>query len=284
MDTRANLRMVVVGVDGSSPSMNAARFAAYLARALHAPLLITHAVPGCDNPAEKASHSPCASDSRQDAGARELVDRAVGLVRTCESDIDVRTEISYGPADSMLRALSAHASFVVIGAQTIFGSKVVGATTAHVATRAHCPVVVWRGVAGRPLRRRDPIMVGVDETAASQPAIGCAFEVAAALDAPIVAIHALAAEDDRANLKAMTTRSLAQWKQKFPDVRASVRVIAGSAVAVLTEAAGEAQLVVLGSRARSGAAAVLLGSTSRHMLHRAPCPVLVCPMRERVTR
>ncbi|WP_157777788.1 universal stress protein [Nocardia terpenica] len=45
MSTRADRQSVAVGVDGTPPSMNAARWAGYLAHALHAPLSIVHALP-----------------------------------------------------------------------------------------------------------------------------------------------------------------------------------------------------------------------------------------------
>jgi nucleotide-binding universal stress UspA family protein len=55
----------------------------------------------------------------------------------------------------------------------------------------------------------------------------------------------------------------------------TLSVVAGNPTAVLLEAAGQADLLVLGSRGRGGVASATLGSVSLHCLQHAPCPVTV---------
>lgn len=59
------------------------------------------------------------------------------------------------------------------------------------------------------------------------------------------------------------------------DVEAIARP--GHAPVVLLEAAKEAPLLVVGSRGHGALASMLLGSTSRAILHHPPCPVVVVP-------
>jgi nucleotide-binding universal stress UspA family protein len=63
-----------------------------------------------------------------------------------------------------------------------------------------------------------------------------------------------------------------------PDsVSLSSEVVEGLAGHVLVEAARNARLLVVGSRAIGPIRAVLLGSVSRHCAHNATCPVVVVP-------
>jgi nucleotide-binding universal stress UspA family protein len=51
----------------------------------------------------------------------------------------------------------------------------------------------------------------------------------------------------------------------------------GSPVEVLLDAAKGADLLVAGTRGLGGFTGMLLGSVSHHLVHHAPCPVLIVP-------
>jgi nucleotide-binding universal stress UspA family protein len=54
----------------------------------------------------------------------------------------------------------------------------------------------------------------------------------------------------------------------------------GSASAVLTAEAADADLLVVGARGRGGFLGLLLGSAASQVLSHAPCPVVIVPVRD----
>ena len=78
-----------------------------------------------------------------------------------------------------------------------------------------------------------------------------------------------------AGLTEMVDKQLADGKAKFPEVPVEIRIVRGRAEVALVDESKKAGLVVVGSRGRGGFAGLLLGSTSKHVLREAHCPVIV---------
>lgn len=91
--------------------------------------------------------------------------------------------------------------------------------------------------------------------------------------APIAGIDWEALEDD---VRRELAEQLAGWEQRYPQVVA-VRssVPRGHPVVELTNAARDAQLLVVGHRGHGGFTGMLLGSVASGVLHHASCPVAV---------
>ena len=69
--------------------------------------------------------------------------------------------------------------------------------------------------------------------------------------------------------------AIVEVEKEFPGLSISERVLEGPPASVLVQAADGADLLVVGSRGHGGFAGVLLGSVSTHVVHHAPCPVVV---------
>jgi nucleotide-binding universal stress UspA family protein len=132
------------------------------------------------------------------------------------------------------------------------------------------------------------IVVGVDGSEASKAALRWALDEARLRGAPLRVLYAWAPplvigpgvalpETDQVDAEAegerMLDSAIAELGAEGVDVeRAAVR---GLPSRVLVEAAGGADLLVVGSRGHGGFAELLLGSVSHQCAHHAPCPVVI---------
>ncbi|MFE2757414.1 universal stress protein [Actinosynnema sp. NPDC059335] len=288
-------RPVVVGVDGSGSGLRAARWAAgeasrrgvglRLVRACEVP---TGYRPGLVDP--NALREALAEDGRRSLAA------ALDAVGPLASDVDAVLE--FGPSVPLLLAEAEDASVLVLGNRGLggFTGLLVGSTSVELAGRASCPVVVVRGRDDDP-PADGPVVVGVDGTELSEAALGFAFAAAADRGDELVVVRAWAdpvletafaatavafdVEPVAREAEESLTGQLAAWRREHPEVRVTAHVVRERPAHALLRFAEDARLVVVGSRGRGGFRGLLLGSTSRHLLHHAPCPVAVVRAPER---
>ncbi|GAA1535486.1 universal stress protein [Dactylosporangium maewongense] len=277
---------VVVGVDGTAPSLDAVRWAAAAAQrrdgSLHVVLAYHWRVPAAFAPpadlAETAQHlaEMLAADAAREAGA-------------VAAGIDVTAEAVLGqPAGVLIRA-GEGAGLLVVGTRGRHRAvaAVLGSVAQQVATHAACPVVVVRG-------RQDPsggVLVGVDESLSADGALELAFAEAARWQCDVVAVRAIETPigppavglppvlydtvETRRVLEEAATARVAAAGQRHPRVRWEFHGVAGDPADVLCDRSRQARLAVVGSRGHGGFAGLLLGSVGLRLLHRADCPVLV---------
>jgi nucleotide-binding universal stress UspA family protein len=277
---------VLVGVDGSANALKAVELAAVEAALRHRSLWVVHAcVWPLDVPPGPPPEGPLLHDGEQ------IVAEAVARAREVAPGVEVRGQVVSGASTAVLLQCAGEAVLTVIGdrGRGGFAGLLAGSVPAQLAAHAPGPVLVARGRS----HETGPVVLGVDGSPASDPAVRFAFETAAMYGVPLSAVHAwrhpvsvgpgdilpltydpTALEADEARVLA---EALAGWQEKYPDVVVHRDLSCGSPRPALIEASHAARLVVVGTRGRGGFAGLLLGSVSQALLHHCACPVVVVP-------
>ncbi|MGA8114002.1 MAG: universal stress protein [Actinocatenispora sp.] len=282
---------VLVGIDGSPPSRLALDWAVRAARARNAPLRVISVFhwPITAYTMEPSAVLPDAPNIQDEA--RQVFGEIITEITEEHPGLRISGEFMEGKPAEVLIAASEHACLTVLGQRGLgqFSGMVLGSVSAQVSAYAASPVVI---VPDAPLSETGgPVVVGVDESEPARAAIGFAFEEASWLNTGLIAVHAWRAPGsdiphDRVALyydlyeieseqERLLSEALAGWRGKYSDVTVQQVVSHGSPVSVLLANASDAQLLVVGSRGRGGFRGLLMGSTSRALLHRATCPVAV---------
>ncbi|MFE7855517.1 universal stress protein [Streptomyces sp. NPDC057403] len=283
---------VVVGVDGSASSLAAVETAAREAARRGAGLRLVHAVGWPPLPL-RPGRSVWNPDA---AGVRERVDailtEAEQRARRIAPHVRTVTDSVLGEPVMVLEIVSRHAPLLVVGSRGLsrLGSLLLGSTAAHLAAHARRPLLVVRG---RP-DPSGPVLLAVDGSPESRPAVEFAFAAAQARAVGLVAQHVWNTATERVydgpadppfttydedRLRDEEQRVLAEALSglgtAYPDVAVERRLVRGRVSGTLVEASAAAQLVVTGAHAHGGFTGLLLGSVGQTLLHHAHCPVAV---------
>lgn len=282
---------IVVGIDGSANSDAALEWAVAEATARKLRLHLFSA-----GNQQLLAGSSMYIDPLLDASLRrealiavdKLVAAGAARARRLSPLLQVTTQSAVEGAASGLVHLSSRADSIVLG-RSGHGSAVgavLGSVAMQVVGHAHCPVVLVHsstgaaGVAGE-------VVVGVDGSSGSELALDYAFEQASWRGLPLRVVHSWAAtmlfgitqeiRDDQFNQEQLAlSETMVGWSEKYPDVEVRTSLPKdASAVLALTEAARDAELLVVGSRGRGGFRSLLLGSVSQGVVTHATCNVAV---------
>ncbi|MFB8248922.1 universal stress protein [Streptomyces sp. NPDC055952] len=287
---------VVVGVDGSPSSLDAAETASGEARIRGAELRLVHAF------GRSSAHLPAGGPpwSPAGTGVRELVDGTLAVAerraRDAAPHVAVTRDVTLGDPLAVLEIASRTASLVVVGSRGLgaVGGLLLGSTSVHLAAHSHCPVLVVRG---RP-HPAGPLVLAVDESPVSGHAARFAFTEAHLRGVGLTLLHVCRPGDpeaydgpadppfvtyDEALLRTKAEHVLdtvlAGRAERYPDVTVTRRTVVGRVRHSVVEASAGAQLLVVGARGHGGFTGPLLGSVSQAALHHAHCPVAVVPHR-----
>lgn len=281
-------RPIVVGIDreGSAVALVwAAREAALDGRPLR--LVYAKTDPYASLVAGYAGLAPPDPGGPAPVNAIEVLTRAVDAVHIWQPDVPVTAYTELGDPAHVMIEQARTAAMIVLGRhrtgplENLLAGSITGTVTGHAA----CPVVT---VTAQPTWPDAPIVVAADGTPTGAQAIRLAFGLAARRAAPLHVQHVPRHRWQRATPDDSATRIAAQVADCTARVapgdtplQVTVRRSPGDPVDALVEAAGDAQLVVVGTRVRGSATGLLTGSIAQALLHRAPCPVVVirkgCP-------
>ncbi|MBF6183652.1 universal stress protein [Nocardia farcinica] len=291
---RLSTAVFVVGVDGSAGSERAVRWAAATAARRGRGLRLVCALDLAASTAIFGSYALLVQPVVDELRARAIgyLTAAAEVAAQVAPEVAVETElVDSGPAQALIdRSAAAYA--VVLGATGAGGGlSHLGSTLLKVVAHAHGSVVVVRDAE---FAQRDngtgPVVVGVDGSAASTPALAAAFAEAAERGVDLVAVHCwidlptdevtgsgvrIEVDDIDTEARSMLAEQLAGWSEKYPEVAVERKVYLSGPRQHLLTWSKTAQLVVVGNRGRGGFRGLLLGSTSNALVQRAHCPVLV---------
>ena len=143
--TTTTRRPIVVGVDGSEPSLAALRWAVRQANLTGAPLEILSAWEWPVSYLGLGTPEPTDYDPADEA--RRQLDKAVSAVLTPGDRIEAQQSVIEGHPAPLLEALSKTADLVVVGSHGHgeFAGMLLGSVSQHCVTHCRCPVVVIRG-------------------------------------------------------------------------------------------------------------------------------------------
>jgi nucleotide-binding universal stress UspA family protein len=278
---------VVVGVDGSDSGQHALDWAVGEATQRRLPVHLL-----CAWQSDYAAETVAPMVPSIEDDCRSILETTATDVKAGWPTVEVRTGTVHAQAASALITASAHADTVVVGSRG-FGAVregFVGSTSMQVAAHASCPVVVVREPVARPDSTRR-VVVGIDGSDLSLEATAYAFRQASQRGLGLTVLHGWDANVVTSSVamsalvepwaelaieqEEITSAAVAASTESYPDVDVRSQVVQGRPADILIEASNGAELLVVGSRGRGGFRGLLLGSVSRHVLHRAHCPVAV---------
>ena len=280
---------VVVGV-GDENSLTAVNWAATEAVRRGVDLVAVHVVNEAQRwSLNRTAHSRVTgidSGTSEARSARKLLTKVAESLATSHPELIVRTQLVAGDVAPVMGALSERSTLIVIG-----GKRQALGRAGHLAGvlggHGRAPLVV---VHSDDTEQSGPVIVGIDMGPEAKAALDVAFDQAARRNVPLHVIHAvqrpvaepstglLVPVSDVYATEASITHSLVTgWHEQYPKVEVVERTQEGAAAQALIDAASNASMIVVGSHGRGTLAALLLGSVSRTLVGRAPCPVIVVP-------
>ena len=299
MDEAGTTHEVVVGVDGSTGARTALAWGLREAQ-LHGGAVRLVTVWPEDLPPHGHGEGigrPDVTDFEEDVRSRMRTEAAEVAASTGCETVPVSPEVRYGQPAQQLIDTAGSDGLLVVGSRgrgSLRGA-LLGSVGQQCAQYARGPVVVVRDDgspdgASRRQQGAGRVVVGVDGSPGSVVALRFAEQEARLRGGELHVVHAWidtvsgyggppwAVPVTTLQQQADTTlqESLQEaWPDGSPRVQVRAETVEGVDWDVLTRVAEGADLLVVGSRGRTGWSGLLLGSVGLHVVTDAPCPVAV---------
>ena len=262
---------VVVGIDGSKASTDAALWAVDEAISRDVPLRLVHVIPVAHAPEEPIDPSQLEGEYAETA-----LRAASAAVAAVDRPVKVETEILWGRPDLAMIEISGRASLVCVGSVGIgfVARRFLGSTAAALAERAHCPVAVLRSPHEVPSTGADWIVVPVDASPDNADVVEFAMTEARLRHAPVLAVGVWDDDFGDTTYDELDQR-VGEMTRSHPGVHVYPVATRSRVAGFLADNHGESiQLAVLGASA-AGQVAQIIGPHSRPLIAHGECSVAV---------
>ncbi|MCT9008896.1 universal stress protein [Streptomyces rhizosphaerihabitans] len=283
---------IVVGVDGSEPSLRAVDWAADEAALRGAPLRVVYA--SLWERYEGAALVQDLGKPSEEVTAESIVRTAAHRARLRQAELEISTDVLPEEPEYALVREGREAAALVLGTRgrSGFVEMLLGSVSLTVAARADCPVIVLRGSHDNQVRARTHgrVVVGIGERTTGSAALNFAVQEARLRHATLDAVrawrcpahettdHPLFAGEPARLHEQQAGEVLDKALEDVPaDVDLRRRTVEGPARRVLLDASCAADLLVVGARRNPGHLGLQLGRVAHAVLHHAASAVAVVP-------
>ncbi|MFJ9535900.1 universal stress protein [Streptomyces sp. NPDC101225] len=287
---------LVVGVDGSEPSLRAVDWAADEAVLHGVPLRVVYA--SLWERYEGGSLSADLGKPSEEVLAEDVVEHAARRALARHPDMKVTPVVLPEEPEYGLVHEGRTASAVVVGSRGRSGVAefLLGSVGLSVAAQADCPVIVLRGSHDKQAvpGAHGRVLLGVGEDEEAAPAVRFAVDEARRRGVPLEAVRAwrcpahettdhplMAGEPARLHRERAVEALEAALKEVPADADVRRRTVEGHARKVLADLSRGADLLVVGAKRREGRFGMQLGRVAHALLHHSACPVAVVPQKVR---
>jgi nucleotide-binding universal stress UspA family protein len=292
------IRHIVCPIDFSDTSRHALQHAVAIAKWFGSQITAVHVIHPEFLLEPPILFAQFAGEAQSDLAARQSREEQLRAWLDPANRTGVKTGMVFdegNPARQILRqSHSLRADLIVMGTHGLGGFErfVLGSVTEKVLRKAACPVMTVPPAAGTIAKLPyTHVLCPVDFSEASELALRFALSIAEEADARLTILHAfdwppddellveqldtpefrqLVEEEARGRLEALVPDEARVW------CKPSTKVMYGKPYRQILEAAAAEQtdLIVMGVRGRNPLDLAVFGSTTNHVVRRAPCPVL----------